>query len=83
MFGLGPWEIGLIFVAILLVLGPTRLPEVARSLAKGVKEFRKASQEPDDEPAPPPAVASESTANPTEPAPAAARAETAQTSSGS
>ena len=57
MFGLGPWEIGLVLVAILLVLGPTRLPELAKSLAKGIKEFRKATNEPEE----PPRVTAEST----------------------
>jgi len=56
MFGLGPWEIGLIVVALLFILGPTRLPELARSMAKGIKEFRKASSEPEE----PPRVASPS-----------------------
>jgi len=50
MFGLGPWEIGLVVVALLLVLGPTRLPELARSMAKGVKEFRRAARETEDAP---------------------------------
>lgn len=50
MFGLGPWEIGLILVALLLVLGPSRLPEMARSLAKGIKEFKKATTEADEPP---------------------------------
>jgi sec-independent protein translocase protein TatA len=50
MFGLGPWEIGLILVALLLVLGPSRLPEMARSLAKGIKEFKKATTETEEPP---------------------------------
>ena len=36
----GPLEILLIMVIALLVLGPTRLPEAARAVGKGVREFR-------------------------------------------
>ncbi|NPV29253.1 MAG: twin-arginine translocase TatA/TatE family subunit [Firmicutes bacterium] len=43
MFNIGPWELILILVVVLIVFGPGRLPEVARSLGKAVSEFRKAS----------------------------------------
>ena len=43
--GLGPWEIGLIFLAILLIFGGKKIPEVARALGKGMNEFKKARQE--------------------------------------
>lgn len=36
-------ELMVIFVIALLVLGPKRLPELARSLGKGLAEFRRAS----------------------------------------
>lgn len=38
--GIGPMEIAVIAVIALLVLGPSRLPEAARSLGKGMKEMR-------------------------------------------
>ncbi|MFI5316157.1 MAG: twin-arginine translocase TatA/TatE family subunit [Myxococcota bacterium] len=38
-------ELIVIMVIALLVLGPKRLPEVARSLGKGMAEFRRASSE--------------------------------------
>jgi sec-independent protein translocase protein TatB len=41
MFGLGITEIVLILVVALLFLGPDKLPEVAKSLGKGLREFRK------------------------------------------
>lgn len=41
----GPWEWIFILFVVLLLFGGKRLPELARSLGKGVKEFRKASQE--------------------------------------
>jgi sec-independent protein translocase protein TatA len=45
MFGLGPQEIGVILVIILLLFGARRLPELARSLGQGVREFRKSVRE--------------------------------------
>ena len=45
MFGLGVTEILLILVVALLVLGPKRLPEAARSLGRSMAEFRRASSE--------------------------------------
>ncbi len=45
MFGIGGWEMILIGVVALLVFGPKRLPELARSLGKGLAEFRKASSD--------------------------------------
>jgi sec-independent protein translocase protein TatA len=49
MFGLGWPELLLIFVAILLLFGAKRLPEIAQGLGRGIKEFRKAMKETTDE----------------------------------
>ncbi len=38
-------ELLMILVVALLVLGPKRLPEIARSLGRGMAEFRRASNE--------------------------------------
>jgi sec-independent protein translocase protein TatA len=40
MFGLSPWELGLILMAILLLFGAKRVPEIGRSLGKGIREFK-------------------------------------------
>jgi len=44
IFGIGLGEILLIAVVALMVLGPDRLPEVARSLGRGVAELRKVTE---------------------------------------
>jgi len=43
--GLGPWEIILIIVAIVLVFGAKRIPEIARALGRAKHEFDKAKSE--------------------------------------
>lgn len=45
MFGIGATEMILILVVALLVFGPKRLPDLARSLGKGMAEFRRASND--------------------------------------
>ncbi|MBI4188528.1 MAG: twin-arginine translocase TatA/TatE family subunit [Chloroflexi bacterium] len=50
MFGkLGPWEIGLILVIILIVFGVGKLPQVGGAIGKGVRAFRKAQSGEDEE----------------------------------
>jgi TatA/E family protein of Tat protein translocase len=45
MFGIGLPELIIIMVIALVVLGPSKLPELAKALGKGMAEFRKATQE--------------------------------------
>ena len=49
MFGIGPEELMVILVLALLVLGPERLPKVARDLGKVVGDLRRTSDELRDE----------------------------------
>ena len=42
---LGTWEILLILFIVLLLFGGRRLPELAKSLGVGIKEFKRASRE--------------------------------------
>ena len=41
-FNLGPWEILLVLIVILILFGAKRLPELARGLGLGINEFRDA-----------------------------------------
>ncbi len=41
MFGIGFWELVLIFVIALIIFGPEKLPKIATSLGKAYYEFRK------------------------------------------
>ncbi|MEM8556637.1 MAG: twin-arginine translocase TatA/TatE family subunit [Bacteroidota bacterium] len=43
--GLGPWEIALVMLVVLLVFGAKRIPEIARGLGKGIREFKDATSE--------------------------------------
>jgi len=46
MFGsIGPGELLVIFLIILLLFGAKKLPEIAKSLGKGIQEFKKAARD--------------------------------------
>lgn len=45
MFGIGFQEMLIILVVILIFFGPKRLPDLAKSIGKGIAEFKKASDE--------------------------------------
>ncbi|UCD62583.1 MAG: twin-arginine translocase TatA/TatE family subunit [Candidatus Zixiibacteriota bacterium] len=49
MFGMGPWELLIVFLVILLLFGARRLPDIAQGLGKGIREFRKAMKDTTDE----------------------------------
>lgn len=46
---IGPWEIAIILVLILLIFGPRRLPELGKSLGKSIRGFRTGMKESQDE----------------------------------
>ena len=48
----GPWQIVLVVVVILLLFGGKKIPELMKGIGKGMKEFKKATSEmnEDDEP---------------------------------
>ena len=43
----GPWQIVLIFLVVVLLFGAKRIPDLAGSLGKGIKEFKKATKDED------------------------------------
>jgi sec-independent protein translocase protein TatA len=53
LFGLignfGPWELALILVIVLIIVGPGKLPQVGQSMGKALQNFRKAKEEDFDE----------------------------------
>ena len=67
MFGIGVPELILILVVGLIVFGPGKLPEMGRTLGKGIREFRKASNaltQAINTPDPPPVPRAEQSAPP-------------------
>lgn len=49
MFGLGGAELGVLFLVILLIFGPSQIPKMARGIGQALREFRKAQREIGDE----------------------------------
>ena len=47
-FNIGPFELLIILVIALIVLGPGKLPEVGNALGKTIREFRKAASDVED-----------------------------------
>ena len=45
----GPWEIVIIVLVIILIFGGRKIPELMRGLGQGMKEFKKATKEDDEE----------------------------------
>lgn len=49
MFGLignfGPWELALVLLIVLIIVGPGKLPQVGQSVGKALQNFRKAKDD--------------------------------------
>lgn len=49
MFQVGPLEIALVAIIALIVLGPAKLPDAARAMGRGMREFKGALSGEEDE----------------------------------
>lgn len=44
---IGPWQIAIVVMVVLLLFGGKKIPELMRGLGSGIKEFKDASKEDD------------------------------------
>lgn len=49
MFGIGTQELLIIFLIVLLLFGANRIPEIGRALGKGIRDFKRATRDIEDE----------------------------------
>ncbi len=63
----GPMELGIILLIILIIFGAGKLPQVAGSIGKGIREFRRAKEGLEDESQSKSAKVSDDTAEATKP----------------
>ena len=66
-FNIGPFELLLVLILALLILGPGKLPEVGSALGRTIREFRKASTDVEDSLRVEPTAAKEASARPVGP----------------
>ncbi|HUO77276.1 MAG TPA: twin-arginine translocase TatA/TatE family subunit [Thermodesulfovibrionales bacterium] len=48
MFGLGMQELMVILIIVLVLFGASRLPEIGKGIGQAIKNFKKATSEPDE-----------------------------------
>ena len=48
-FKIGPWELGLILVIVLIVFGVGKLPQVGNAIGKGIRSFKRGASGEEDE----------------------------------
>ena len=48
-FAIGPWQVVLVAVVILLLFGGKKIPELMKGLGSGIKEFKKGVKEDEDD----------------------------------
>jgi len=41
---IGPWEIALIIIVVLILFGPKKLPELAKSVGNAIRQYKQASE---------------------------------------
>lgn len=84
--GIGPWEILLIFLVVLLLFGAKRIPEIAKGLGKGITEFKRGMQDVKDEIETsmdsPPRTGSQNTSSPNTKQPDAAQSQPSDSEAG-
>jgi sec-independent protein translocase protein TatA len=49
MFGIGMQELLVVFLIVLLLFGASRIPEIARAMGKGIRDFKRATREIEDD----------------------------------
>lgn len=49
MFNIGPQEMFILFLIIILLFGAKRIPEIGRSIGKGIQEFKKGMRDVESE----------------------------------
>jgi sec-independent protein translocase protein TatA len=47
MGGVGPWEIAIILLVIVIIFGASRIPEIMTNMGKGIQNFKKSMREVD------------------------------------
>ena len=45
VFGVGGWEVILILAVVIVLFGARKLPELAKGLGQGIREFKKAAKD--------------------------------------
>jgi sec-independent protein translocase protein TatA len=45
---IGPWELLVLLVIVLIIFGPGKLPDVGNAIGRGIREFRRASSDIED-----------------------------------
>ncbi len=48
MFGLGMQELLVVLIIVLVLFGATRLPEIGKGIGQAIRNFKKATSEPDE-----------------------------------
>jgi sec-independent protein translocase protein TatA len=45
MWGIGGWEIAIILLVVLIIFGPSKLPQMGKAMGQAIREFKKAGKE--------------------------------------